>query len=91
MLVTHSSSYQYPPTQTRMISISTINYRKTIFEHKKLTTIMGVPDCDTLKRRFNRRMRPNIDNKINLICKTIELIVDPPPPNIVSKDNTGAT
>ena len=36
-------------------------------------------------------MVPNINNKINLIRKTIKLVVDPPPPPNIVKYNTGAT
>ena len=36
-------------------------------------------------------MVPDIDNKINLIRKTIKLVVNPPPPPIIFKYNTGAT
>ena len=33
----------------------------------------------------------NIDNKINLIPKPIKLVVDPPPPHIIAKADTGVT
>ena len=33
----------------------------------------------------------NIDNKINLIRKTIKLVVDPLPPPIIGKAGTGST
>ena len=33
----------------------------------------------------------NIDNKINLIRKTINLVVDPSPPPIIANSNTGST
>ena len=36
-------------------------------------------------------MVTNIDNKTNLIRKTIKLVVDPPPPSVVAKSNTGGT
>ena len=36
-------------------------------------------------------MVSNIDNKINIIQKTIKLVVDPPPPPIIAKADTGAT
>ena len=36
-------------------------------------------------------MVPDIDNKINLIRKTIKLVVDPPPPPNIVKYNTGVT
>ena len=36
-------------------------------------------------------MEPNIDNKINLIWKTIKIVVDPLPPLVVAKSDTGVT
>ena len=36
-------------------------------------------------------MVPNIDNKINLIRKTIKLVLDTPPTPIIDKSDTEAT
>ena len=36
-------------------------------------------------------MVPNVDNKINLIRKNIKLVLDPPPPHIMAKSDTGET
>ena len=36
-------------------------------------------------------MVTNIDNKMKLIQKTIKLVVDPPPPSIIAKADTGGT
>ena len=33
----------------------------------------------------------SIDNKINLICQTIKIVVEPPPLPILTKADTGAT
>ena len=47
-----------PPAQPGKMEISTINYRKTIFEHPHLSKIVGIPTYETL----NLLHRNNISN-----------------------------
>ena len=54
ILVTHISIYQDPPAQTDTMTISTVKYRRTIFEHPNLTKIIGVPTYDTLHLLHNK-------------------------------------
>ena len=48
LLVTQISSYKSPTTQTVIMTIPTVNYRETIFEHTNLTKIIGFLTYDTL-------------------------------------------
>ena len=48
---------------------------------------MGAPD--TWQGGSKKLMVPNIDDKINLIWKTIRIVVDPPPQSIMDKIDTG--
>ena len=66
ILVTHISRYQDPPAQPCRISISTVNYRKTIFKHPDLTKIIGVQTKDTLHLLHNEIKSNAIEFHSNL-------------------------
>ena len=58
LLVTHLGSYQDPPKQTFPMHVSIVSYRKTIFEHPKLTKIIGVLTYETL-HLLHSKINPN--------------------------------
>ena len=62
----HLSSYYDRLDEPVMMKKSTIDYREKIFEHPKLSKMIGVPNYDTLNILHNEKKHNRMEVRSNL-------------------------